>query len=184
MKKRKRRIRRKVSRFKKMKIGAKALNLGMFVIGWAIVVALAWLYVIGFRTETIVSDNAMSPTYEEETIVRINRAVYIFSSPKRFDTVAFKIGETRSNVRYVRRIVGLPGETVRIEDGAVYIDDEKIAYPYNDEPIENAGAGSREILLGDNEYFVLCDNYNARMDDSRSNNIGAISGRQIIGRAG
>ena len=164
MKRAKRKFRRKISQFKKLKIGTRAVNLAMFIIGWVIVIALAWLYVVGFRTETIISDNAMSPTYEEEAVIRINRVIYKFSSPRRFDTVALQIGETSSNVYYVRRIVGLPD------------------YPYNEETIENAGAANRDILLDDNEYFVLCDNYNVRMDDSRSANIGVISSSQIIGR--
>lgn len=182
MKRAKRKFRRKISQFKKLKIGTRAVNLAMFIIGWVIVIALAWLYVIGFRTETIISDNAMSPTYEEEAVIRINRVIYKFSSPRRFDTVALQIGETSSNVYYVRRIVGLPGETVRIENGTIYIDDVELDYPYNEETIENAGAANRDILLDDNEYFVLCDNYNVRMDDSRSANIGVISSSQIIGR--
>ena len=182
MNKVKRKLKHKIHRFKNLKIGAKAMNLVMFVIGWFIVVLLAWGYVSGFGLKTIVSDNAMSPTFEEEEVVRMNQVLYKLSSPKRFDTVAVKIGETDSKVYYIRRIVGLPGEKVRIENGKIFVDDKEIDYPYNEETIDNAGAAKNVVKLSEDEYFILCDNYNVRMDDSRSANIGVIGKSQIIGK--
>ena len=80
------------------------------------------------------------------------------------------------------RIVGLPGEKVQIKNGKIYIDGERTEYPFNEESIQDAGIGRDEIFLDDDEYFMMCDNYNNSRYDSRSSNIGIINKKQIIGR--
>lgn len=182
MKQVKRKWKRLKGKYKKLKIGTRAMNVGMFIIGWILVVALAIMYVQGFCMKTVVSNDAMVPAFEEDEVVKINQVVYKFTSPNRMDTVAVQIGETKSNIYYVMRIVGLPGEKVQIKNGKIYIDGERTEYPFNEESIQDAGIGRDEIFLDDDEYFMMCDNYNNSRYDSRSSNIGIINKKQIIGR--
>ena len=76
----------------------------------------------------------------------------------------------------------LPGEKVQIQNGKIFIDGEEITYPVGTEPIEDAGIAGEIVFLGDDEYFMLCDNYNNSSYDSRSSNIGVIDKSQIEGR--
>jgi len=182
VKKVKRKWKRQVNKIKKLRIGTHAMNLGMFIIGWFLVVGIAVMYVRGFGMKTIISNDSMAPTFEEDEILKINQFIYKITSPKRMDTVAVRVGETKSNVYYVLRIVGLPGEKVQIQNGKIYIDGEEITYPVGEEPIEDAGIAGEIVFLGDDEYFMLCDNYNNSSYDSRSSNIGVIDKSQIEGR--
>ncbi len=182
MKKVKRKWKRQINKIKKLRIGTHAVNLGMFIIGWFLVVGIAVMYVRGFGMKTILSNDSMAPTFQEDEILKINQFIYKISSPKRMDTVAVRVGETKSNVYYVLRIVGLPGEKFQIQNGKIYIDGEEITYPVGDELIEDAGIAGKIVYLGDDEYFMLCDNYNNSSYDSRSSSIGVIDKSQIEGR--
>jgi len=182
MKKFKRNYKRFIGRLKKLKIGTRAMNLSMFIIGWFIVIALAIAVVQGFGIKTVVSNDSMIPTFEEEEILKINKVIYKVTSPNRMDTVAVKIGETKSNLHYVLRIVGLPGEKIQIKNGRIYIDDEVVNYAVSGDLINDAGIAHEPILLEEGEYFMMCDNYNNSRNDSRSSNIGIIDKKQIEGR--
>ena len=85
------------------------------------------------------------------------------------------------NELIVKRIIALPGETVQIVDGYVYINGEQLD-DVIDEPISSAGLASEPITLGVGEYFVLGDNRNVSMD-SRNEYVGIIKEEQIIARA-
>lgn len=182
MKKYRRKIKRFKGKLKKLNIGTRAANFAMFIIGWCVVVALAIALVRGFHIKTVVSSDSMSPTFEEEDVLNLNQVVYKIMSPNRMDTVAVKIGETKSNLHYVLRIVGLPGEKVQIIQGKIYIDSEVLEYPIDNGAINDAGIAKEEIVLGDDEYFMMCDNYNDSRYDSRSSSIGVIQKSQIEGR--
>lgn len=182
MKTYKRKIKRYIGKIKKLNIGTRAVNLAMFIIGWFVVVAFAIALVQGFCIKTVVSNDSMIPTFEEEEVLNLNQVIYKIMSPNRMDTVAVKIGETKSNLYYVVRIVGLPGEKIQIRNGKIYVDDEVIEYPIDGDLIEDAGIARDEIILGDDEYFMMCDNYNNSRYDSRSSNIGVIKKSQIEGR--
>ena len=116
MKKFNRKFKRFIGRLKKLKIGTRAMNLAMFLIGWFLVIGLSISMVQGFGIKTVVSNDSMIPTFEEEEVLKINKVVYKITSPNRMDTVAVKLGETKSNVHYVLRIVGLPGEKIQIKN--------------------------------------------------------------------
>lgn len=60
------------------------------------------------------------------------------------------------------------GKKVQIQNGKIYVDDKEISYPVGEEPIEDAGIANDIVLLQDDEYFMLCDNYNNSSYDSRS----------------
>ena len=85
-------------------------------------------------------------------------------------------------VSYIKRIIGLPGETVRIRGGCVYINGEQLQEDYGEDYIQEPGLAGRDIVLGADEYFVLGDNRNASVD-SRTDGVGLIKRDEILGKA-
>lgn len=177
---------RKVPLSKKQKHAEKIkktlIHVGIWLLGLLIVIALGVFAVRGFGIKTVIIDQSMNPTLQNEDVVLLNKLSYKIGSPKRMDVVAVRIGASENSPTYVRRIIGLPGETVQIKDGKVYIDDTELELTFNDAAIENAGVAEKGETLGDNEYFVLCDDYNNNRDDSRLDSIGTIDSDQIIGK--
>ena len=175
---------RKVPLSKKQKRAEKIkktlIHVGIWLLGLLIVIALGVFAVRGFGIKTVIIDQSMNPTLQNEDVVLLNKLSYKIGSPKRMDVVAVRIGASENSPTYVRRIIGLPGETVQIKDGKVYIDDTELEL--NDAAIENAGVAEKGEPLGDNEYFVLCDDYNNNRDDSRLDSIGTIDSDQILGK--
>ena len=98
---------------------------------------------------------------------------------KRFDIVVVNY----NNTKLVKRIIGMPGETVYInEKGDIYINDELLEESYVKEVIRYRGRAEEPITLGEDEYFVMGDNRNGS-SDSREEDVGNISRNEIIGRA-
>ena len=152
------------------------------VVATVIVVFLAFgiTYVFGSRTGII--GDSMEEALPASSQVLINRFVYMVSAPKRGDVIVFlPYGNTNTHY-YTKRVVGLPGETIQIIEGRLYVDgyaaESQEAYDY----IEDAGMAESPILLGEKEYFVLGDNRNSS-EDSRSGNIGPVNRDNIIGKA-
>ncbi len=114
----------------------------------------------------------------------LEKVSYRFNEPSRFDIVVFRPYETEEekNNHYIKRVIGLPGEIVSIYDGQVYVNGEMLQENYGNEAIINAGIANNEVLLKDDEYFLLGDNRNNSVD-SRSSYIGPVERNQIIGRA-
>ncbi len=150
-----------------------------------IVIGICWavLTYVGQRTE--VSGESMSNTLHSGDTLWIDKLEYEFGSPKRFDVVVFPYGEDEDTF-YIKRIIGMPGETVYIdEEGTIYINDEPLeGDKYGREVIaeDKRGIASEEITLGEDEYFVLGDNRN-NSRDSRVSDVGNIHKKDIIGRA-
>ena len=129
-----------------------------------------------------VCESSMEPTYSDGEYLLINRLSYVFSSPKRNDVVICKANINGTEHRYIKRVIGLPGETVEIkEDGYVYINDVKIADPYANEKIDTSLSKPMKITLENKEYFVLGDNRNNSLD-SRAKVIGPVSEELIVGK--
>ncbi len=141
--------------------------------------AVALMYAFGFRTNVI--GNAMEPGLYANQQIMINRLVYQISEPSRGDIIAFLPNGNVNSHYYIKRVVGLPGETVRIEDGYVYINDIRLEESDSFDKIASPGIAESEILLGKDEYFVLGDNRNFS-EDSRSGNIGKVKSSYIIGK--
>lgn len=178
------RKRRKLQRkIRALGIPRKILTVTGIILGFLIAAFLGFGAARMFGTKVIVDGDAMTPAIETNAAMRVNRLIYKVSRPRRMDIIVFNMGQNNMNRYYVRRVVGLPGETVRIADGVIYIDDEPLEYKFNTEYIENAGRASEEITLGSDEYFVIGDNYN-HCEDSRNAAVGNISTDQIVGKAG
>lgn len=144
------------------------------------VALIAFVLVYCFGMRTTVSGNSMSGTLENEDTVLINRIAYLLSDPEAGDVVVFYPNGNEKSHYYVKRVVAVPGDTVQITDGVLYVNGE--AYDQEDtEVIEYAGVAEDEVTLGDDEYFVLGDNRNSS-EDSRYANIGNVSAEDIQGK--
>lgn len=102
--------------------------------------------------------------------------------PKRGDIIVFKPNGNENARSYIKRIIGLPGETVQIKDGKIYIDGKILEEDYETTAIEDAGTAAEEIDLGGDEYFVLGDN-RKNSEDSRMADIGNVKRSEIEGKA-
>lgn len=138
------------------------------------------IHFVGQRTQ--VQGSSMEPKLSSEDNLIVDKISYRFHEPERFDIIVFPF-RYEENVFYIKRIIGLPGETVRIdEEGNILIDDEVLAEGYGKEVIQNPGRAYEEITLDDDEYFVMGDNRN-NSTDSRDPSVGNITRDEIVGRA-
>lgn len=145
-----------------------------------LVIAFVFVYYIGLRTSVVGS--SMAPTLENKQEILVNRFIYLVSDPKPNDIVVFLPNGNEKAHYYVKRVIGVPGDTVQIQDGAVYVNGELFEEAVETAAILDAELAADEILLGEDEYFVLGDNRN-NSEDSRYANIGNVKKEYIIGKA-
>lgn len=148
------------------------------------VLGAVWFVItyIGQRTE--VDGKSMEPTLYDKDNLIVDKISYRFHDPERFDIIVFPF-QYQEDTYFIKRIIGLPGETVQIDEaGTIFIDGEILSESYGKEIIrpENIGIASEPITLGEDEYFVLGDNRN-NSKDSRFDVVGNIHRNNIIGRA-
>ena len=155
------------------------------ILGWIfyIIVILVLTYVIityvGQRTS--VSGSSMETTLSDGDQLLVDKLSYRFQDPKRFDIIVFPY-QYEENTYYIKRIIGLPGETVQVVDGYVYINGSRLESDiYGNELMDDPMAASQPITLGKDEYFVLGDNRN-NSEDSRYGDIGNINKKYIVGK--
>ena len=170
------------SRKRKQRIKKIIMQIAAYLLGLFIVVMLAMFLVRAFGNSCVVIDQSMSPSLKSEDKVLINKMAYRVESPKRMDVIAMKIGSSENSPTYIRRVIGVPKDKVKISDGKIYVNDKEIKTEYNDKSIEDAGAAKDGITLDEDTYFVLCDNYNGSKEDSRLDSIGTVNSDQISGR--
>lgn len=154
-----------------------ALSLVIYVL---VVFAITFfiLHFVGQRTE--VSGSSMENTLSDGDNLIMDKLTYHFSDPKRFDVVIFPVDE---ETYYIKRVIGLPGETVRIDEaGNIYINDVVLEEDYGLATITDPGRAIEPVTLGEDEYFVMGDNRNASLD-SRFEEVGNIERSRITGRA-
>lgn len=145
------------------------------------VVALTFLFVKFVGQRTHVNGDSMNVTLEDGDNLIVDKLSYRFKDPERYDIIVFPY-RYQEKTYYIKRIIGLPGETVQIIDGMVYIDGEMLPESYGKEVMEYAGIASEPIELAEDEYFVLGDNRN-NSSDSRDPSVGNVHKDQIIGKA-
>lgn len=148
-----------------------------WIIDIVLVVIIA-LFVINYYGESVdIIGNSMNPIVENDEKVLLDELSYELGQPERFDIVAYT---TRSGEVSVKRIIGLPGETIQIVDNVIYIDGEVIKDNFYKGKFES-GYVDEAIVIGDNEYFVMGDNRNVS-EDSRFEYVGNVSKEDILGK--
>lgn len=148
-----------------------------WIIDIILVVVIA-LFVVNYYGESVnVIGNSMNPIVENDEKVLIDELTYTLKEPERFDIIAYT---TRSGDVSIKRIIGLPGETVQIVDNTIYIDGEAIKDVFFEGKFES-GYIDEAMVIGDNEYFVMGDNRNVS-EDSRFEYVGNVSKDDILGK--
>lgn len=146
------------------------------------VVVLLCFFIINYvGCRSLVDGSSMNPTLENGDNLWVDKVSYTFGDPKRFDVIIFNYDDETT---YVKRIIGLPGESVRIDSlGNIYINGDLLKENYGKETIlpTNLGRASSEVYLGEDEYFVLGDNRN-NSSDSRWADVGNVNREDIVGK--
>ncbi len=147
-----------------------------------VVLAVTLLLVKYVGQRTVVVGDSMETTLSDGDSLVVDKISYRFRDPRRFEIIIFPY-EYKEATYYIKRIIGLPGETVRIDtDGRIYINGQVLDEDYGAEVIRDPGTAINEIVLGEDQYFVLGDNRN-HSSDSRVPSVGLIERKDIIGRA-
>lgn len=154
------------------------LHLVAYLAGVAVISYLIVTYVAQ-RSEVI--GDSMYTTLSDGDNLIMDKMTYRFQDPRRFDIIVFRY-RYRAKTYYVKRIIGLPGETVQIKDGQILIDGQVLEEDYGLETIKDGRKAETPITLGPDEYFVLGDNRNYS-SDSRDSDVGCVSRSQILGKA-
>ena len=163
---------------KEKNIGKEILS---FVLYIAVVAGICYLIVTFVGQRTVVSGTSMVPTLQDHDNLITDKISYRFTDPDRYDIIVLRVESQHEN--FIKRIIGLPGETVQIVGGRVYINGELLESDvYGNELMINPGRASQPITLGEDEYFVLGDNRNGSAD-SRTEEVGNVDKSRIIGRA-
>lgn len=166
----------------KKKISAEVIREAVSWCFWLVIsaiIAVALMYVFGLRTNVI--GNSMEPSLYSDQQILIDRMIYNVSAPKRYDVVAFLPNGNENSHFYIKRVIGIPGDTVQIIDGFIYVDNCKLEEANAFDKIADAGILDNAVTLKEDEYILLGDNRNFS-EDSRSGNIGIVKKEYMIGK--
>jgi len=148
-----------------------------------VVVGITYLVITYVGQRTKVVGQSMEATLQDGDNLIVDKISYRFRDPKRFEVIVFpyRYGE---DTFYIKRIIGLPGETIQIKEGVIYINGEALEENYGLEQIEvgKEGMAASPITMGEDEYFVMGDNRN-NSSDSRVFDVGLIQKDDMVGRA-
>ncbi len=157
------------------------ISTGAYLLG---VLLLTWIIVTFVGVRTVVDGESMEPTLQNADNLIVDKLSYRFHDPERFDIVVFPF-RYEEDTYYIKRIIGMPGETVRIDkEGNIYINEELLNESYGREIIkpEMIGRAETPVVLGEDEYFVMGDNRN-HSSDSRTTAVGNVKRGELIGKA-
>lgn len=183
---------------------------GLLEIAIYIAIILACIYVIPtyVAQRTIVAGSSMNDNLQDKDNLLVNKLAYAFSGPNRFDVIVFyphgnkhpdtfldymkgllphsdsedALEKEETDDYYIKRVIGLPGETIQIQGSDIYIDGELLKEDYGKMPITNPGIAKTPLTLGEDEYFVLGDNREISLD-SRYESVGPVKKELIAGKA-
>lgn len=147
-----------------------------------VIIGLTWMIVTFVGQRTRVSGQSMETTLQDGDNLIVDKLSYRFHDPSRYDIIVFPY-KYEENTFYIKRIIGLPGETVQVKDGYTYINGKKLTSDiYGREVMDEPGIAEEPIKLGSDEYFVLGDNRN-HSQDSRDPYVGVLKRSDLMGRA-
>ncbi len=158
---------------------------GTTIFSWvfqvAVVLAIAAVVSIFFFQSICMQESSMEPTLQTGETFFVNKLAYKFKGPKRGDMIAFtKNGKDHAAI-HIKRVIGLPGEVIQIQDGDVYIDGKKYKEKIKVDKMINPGLAGQGVTLKSDEYFVLGDNRN-NSEDSRFAEVKKVKKKYIEGK--
>ena len=159
-------------------------SLGGTLLYLLVIVLLTWVIVTFVGQRTKVDGHSMEPTLSDGDNLIVDKLSYRFRDPERYDIIIFPGPEEfGQHPYYIKRIIGMPGETVQIKDGKVYINDKELksdVYGITDY-IDYPGIAEEPVTLGKDEYFCLGDNRPVSQD-SRYEEVGPVKRSIIVGK--
>ena len=156
-------------------------ELGGWLVYILLIIGLTYLIITFVGQRTMVSGSSMETTLQDGDNLIVDKISYRFRDPKRYDIIVFPY-KYEEDTYYIKRIIGMPGETVQIRDGYVYIDGKRLTSDiYGKEKIKDPQTAAEPVTLGDDEYFVMGDNRN-KSTDSRDARLGAIDEDYVLGK--
>lgn len=155
-------------------------------LGFIFYVLLVFVFAYGIVTfvgqRTVVIGHSMEYTLWDGDNLIVDKISYRVKDPKRYDIIVFPY-EYKKDTFYIKRIMGLPGETIQIDgSGTIFINGNELTESYGREVIRDPGLAANKITLGEDEYFVMGDNRN-NSEDSRFSDVGVIHRDRIVGKA-
>ena len=157
-------------------------SLILWIVEIVLVILAAYLIIEYAVEKTTMMGISMNTTLNDGDKIIINKVTYLKKDPKRYDVIVFNQSKNGHGYYNIKRVIGLPGETIEIINGYVYINGEQLEEEIVVEPMNIAGLAKEELILQENEFFVLGDNRNSS-EDSRFANIGIVVKSDIIGKA-
>lgn len=147
----------------------------------ALVIALV---IIQFVRPTVVKETSMEPTLYENNYVFLAKQAYRFGDPKRGDIIVFKSDianeEEGGTKLLIKRIIGLPGDSIKVEDNQVYLNGKLLNEPYIKE--QGDVPGQVDLTVPEGKIFVMGDNRRVSLD-SRSPDVGCVDLDRVVGKA-
>lgn len=168
---------------RKKKISANTMKeIASWLFGIFTAVLFAFVIIVSVGMQISMIGVSMEQCLSNGQKVLVNRFVYKLVAPKKNDVVVFLPNGNQNSHYYIKRVVGVPGDTIQIKEGRLYVNGtaEEDADLYD--KMADAGIAANEFILQPDEYFVLGDNRN-NSEDSRSGNIGAVHRENIVGKA-
>ncbi|HBI60128.1 MAG TPA: signal peptidase I, partial [Lachnospiraceae bacterium] len=132
---------------------------------------------------TQVDGRSMMNTLHDKESLLVEKVTYHFKDPDRFDIITFYPQGRDHEEYYIKRVIGLPGETIQITGNTIYIDGEVLKENYGREPMESGGIAEESVKLGEDEFFVLGDNRNESVDSRDGEDVGVVKKENIDGHA-
>ena len=155
-------------------------EVGSWILYILFIIGVTYLIITFVGQRTKVDGSSMETTLSDGDNLIVDKISYRFHDPERYDIIVFPYRYAEKTY-YIKRIIGMPGETVQLQDGEIYINDQRMIESYGLETYLDAGIASEPLVLGPDEYFVLGDNRNDSRD-SRSAGLGPVQREQIVGR--
>lgn len=145
-----------------------------------IIAGILAFFIITFVAQSFIVDGqSMYPTLNDGERLFVNKFIYRFHPPKRFDIIVFT-PNGQPDSKFIKRVIGLPGETVFIKDGITYIDGQPLKEKYlNEKMLGDFGP----YPVGEDEVFVMGDNRNHSADSRIPSYVGNVKYRTISGKA-
>lgn len=160
---------------------AKIKNIILWILEISLMIILGFGFATYFCQNVVVQESSMEPTISAGETLLINRFAYKISSPKRGDIIAFRTEDNPESSIHIKRVIGLPGETIQIKNGQILVDGQTYIEKKGFPSVKDGGLAEAEIVLGGTEYFVLGDNRN-NSEDSRHVDVGNVKRDHIIGK--